>query len=203
MESAQVDSEGNVQLPEQARRMFAQDGNPETVDVIVRRHRAELWRKWERVRPVAPRGRPQPGKAVGREEFEKAAKRFNTFGRELFSRDEALALYLFGYAIECRLKALICEAQRVGSLHKAQYQLERDRGEEFDILGGQGHDLGLLLALANLHILTSNPDFQEAWVGHVNHWTVAWRYSLPKAVRASAAQYFAAFRLIWDELEVL
>ncbi len=75
------------------------------------------------------------------------------------------AIYLCGYALECRLKFCICEVRRTGYL---------EEGEAKEI----GHDLFRLLDTANLRKrLSGNKDLLVAFQGIIGTWSPEMRYS--------------------------
>ena len=75
------------------------------------------------------------------------------------------AIYLCGYALECRLKFCVCEARRVGHLEEAEAKRI-------------GHGLAELLDAANLaKKLAGNRDLWVAFHGIVEKWTTGIRYS--------------------------
>ena len=171
----------------------------EVIEVAQYRWHVGLWRQWERAR----RGRSTREQPAGSATvFHSAANRFERVARELRSErpeDAATYLYLYGYVVECRLKARVCSEYSVGSLLRAQYEAEKQRGEPLEIMGAQGHNLELLLSLANLKGRMRDPGFQENW-NYVLRWTTAWRYALPQEVRSNRDRYARAFEVVADQL---
>ncbi len=77
------------------------------------------------------------------------------------------AMYMAGYAIECRMKAKLLVQHNVGSLD----QLKRKMGVSFYV-----HDLERLgSSLSGWRRVRHNMDFKPAW-DTVRAWKVDWRY---------------------------
>ena len=188
-----------LSLPEPERSLFSID---EDVEVIRYRHHLGVWRAWSRVKS-GPDSSAQD-KARARTTFQDAAVRHWNSALHLWSDGQVqVALYLCEYAVECRLKVLLCDKHGVGSLKRAQYEAEKAEGRELDIMGSRGHDLPLLLGLSGLQGMKGDPEFHEAWAGYVTHWDVSWRYEVPEVVRKSAGQYYDSFCRVWNVLEGL
>ncbi|MBI2300492.1 MAG: hypothetical protein HYU66_16385 [Armatimonadetes bacterium] len=103
-----------------------------------------------------------------------------------------VALYLIGYAIEGRLKYLVCARYGLERLSEAQARLERERGHRLDLLGGQGHHLRLFWDLAGLE-----PDLRDGRVRAdvtdlVNRWSPHWRYRVDSDIWSQRDEFFGA-----------
>jgi hypothetical protein len=196
MNVAHVDPDGRIRLPSVLVSFFSVG---ERVEVTQHRWHLALWRAWRR----RSTGEDEPhGRKVARaSDFEAAAERFRRRYRELQRADVETALYLSGYAVECRLKVMVCRKFGLGDLERAQYELARTSGYEADVTGSKGHDLEVLARAAGVWQAIAGDSAVRAAFRLVNEWSVSWRYATPLDVRRSAGRFFAAVETVMQWLE--
>lgn len=130
---------------------------------------------------------------MGRRDFQgratlwKAGIRRMEDAKELVSRGEAHtmgAMYLAGYAIECRLKAIAMEVSNVYSLE----QLGREWGVENE---REVYHHGLEVWIERLPLAQNfkKSGLYREYATHVNQWKPSWRYS-PEFVDEKKAKLF-------------
>ena len=196
MNLAHIEPDGRIRLPS-ALASFLSVG--ERIEVTQHRWHLALWRAWRRQRAARDEGH---GARIARtSDFDSAARRFHQRFRALRETDSETALYLSGYAVECRLKAMICRKFGLGDLERAQYELARASGREEDITGSQGHDLEVLARAAGVWQGIAGDAVMRAAFRLTNEWTVSWRYSLPSDVKRNRQAYFAAVDTVIHWLE--
>jgi hypothetical protein len=190
-----MEPDGTVRLPEEVQPFFIPG---DRIEVTQHQWHLGLWRGWVRPRRAAVDHVARIGRAS---EFERAANRLYHRAWQLQETDVETALYLSGYGVECRLKVLICQRHHVGGLERAAYEAAKELGQEFDILGSQGHNLEVLLRLTGLQpLLYQEPEIWEAF-NQVNRWSVAWRYEVPPDIKRTAADHFAYLHTLMTWLE--
>jgi hypothetical protein len=150
--------DGRVELPREVRPFFALS---DIIEVTQHKWFVGLWRPWSRGKDARRRaGRTGTSKT----ELGKAADRHHTASGYLRKPAPLSALYLSGYAVECRLKALICQVSGWENLEHAGYELSKRDGREYQLVGDDGHNLELLVDLAELRFeLRSLEDVSNAY----------------------------------------
>lgn len=189
---AKIETGGVIRLPEPLHSYFGAD---DTCEVAQYRDHLALWRRWER----KPRLGEGTTKVVHREAFARAAERHAAASRALLEDWPEVAMYLAGFAVECKLKELVCLGQSTVALDDAARSLSRRSGEDLDLTGSRGHDLALLWHLAGLQADLADAELQREYAV-VNRWQVAWRYGVAEPERRSAATFLNAVDRVLQHL---
>jgi hypothetical protein len=108
------------------------------------------------------------------------------------------AMYIGGYAIECKIKAKSMEIYRCRSL--TELRSKRDLSED------QVFIHGLESLIVNLLPNDVSERFREgsawrAFISQVNHWSPQWRYSQNNPTPEVARNFLDAVDEVWDWLE--
>ena len=184
---------GTVTLPEPQAGFF-QEG--EQIEVAQYRHHVALLKGWDRISEGRGAGLPLRAR---RSMYDAAHKRMEAAVPALEHTQPEMALYLAGYLVELRLKVLVCDQWGVQYLDEAQYRIARVEGTEYDLTGGHGHSLELLLQLAGCQAMLNDHKFSDAW-RCVGEWNTTWRYHVPEGVRKASAHYVNSFRAVAEML---
>ena len=105
------------------------------------------------------------------------------------------AMYLAGYAIECKLKAITMEVERCHTLAQLQSKWKASDAEVY------AHGLE---ALARRLPLYSNFQRSSVWrdfIGSVNRWRPAWRYDPKDYNNGFASEFMDAVKRVYNWLE--
>lgn len=111
------------------------------------------------------------------------------------------AMYLAGYAVECKLKARLLDQHRVVTLAELERVLQRKMRRR---IGLYIHDLnGLGSLLAGWNRLSGFPAFQRCWKVALS-WSVEWRYAREHALVQEARAFLSSIEecLRWIERSV-
>ena len=115
------------------------------------------------------------------------------------------AIYIAGYAIECILKAHIISHSASARTLTEVLRLRRNRGETMpDLTGSDGHNLTLLLAVADLESdMKSDAARARDW-NLCSQWKSTWRYDPEPPPLAFAQQFIEATARLhaWINLRV-
>lgn len=107
------------------------------------------------------------------------------------------AMYLAGYAVECKIKAIAMEVHSCRTLAQLVTALGVDEQNVFD------HWLEALLG----HLPTLKARMQQdkgtwhAFAGRVNSWRVSWRYDPEDHLNGIAADFVDAIEKVYNWLE--
>ncbi|HUS91270.1 MAG TPA: hypothetical protein VM695_05435 [Phycisphaerae bacterium] len=93
------------------------------------------------------------------------------------------AMYLAGYAVECKVKAIAMEIHDCWTLEELAARWRVDEREVFT------HGLECLVRRLPLYERLTRSSVWRAFAGRVNRWRPSWRYS-PRNVDARSAQTF-------------
>ena len=196
MNLAHVDADGRIRLPSALVSFFAVG---ERVEVSQHRWHLALWRPWRKSR--RSRSESNEERITSATDCAKSAERYYHLATELAGRDKQTAMYLAGYAVECRLKSIICAKFGVATLELAEYEYSRQVGEDAQITGSRGHDFETLARAAHLwDSLTADSKAHIAFLA-VNTWSTSWRYGLPVSARKASGEFLEALSQLWTWLD--
>lgn len=102
------------------------------------------------------------------------------------------AMYLLGYAIECRIKAKLLEMYGAHTLSDLERTLSRRRAQEVNL---RTHSIEYLFEFTNARIRLIGPDGNDEYLRafqRCNTWTVTWRYHPQEASEADCQRFFEA-----------
>lgn len=119
-----------------------------------------------------------------------AQKLYNTDGPHL-----RCSMYIAGYAIECKLKAIAMEIHEVWTLSELA---EKQKVSENDIYT---HGLEALASNLPLWYNLQKSDVWWDFVKHVNHWKVSWRYNPNEPTREDAESFMNAIERVYKWLD--
>jgi hypothetical protein len=192
--------DGCVVLPKEVQTFFSPS---EAIEVHQHRWFIGLWRQW---RKPARRTQDADSDRITRAtDCETAAHRYYHLAKRLANdprcRDVQTAMYLSGYAIECRLKSMICARFDVAVLEQAEYEYSKQAGADVQITGAQGHDFSALLRAAQVWdgLASDRAAYTDFLV--INAWSTSWRYGMPDAARKTHREYFGALGRTWEWLD--
>jgi hypothetical protein len=193
---ARVEPDGRVRLPSALASFFSVG---ERIEVTQHRWHLALWRAWRGARVHASDAKRT--RVAVASMFERASRRYHVRSRELRRADTETAMYLSGYALECRLKKMICERYGCASLERAEYEHARGSGQEATLTGAQGHDLQVLATVAGVWPRLQGETEARRSFQIVSAWQVAWRYDVPRQDKAAADAFFTAVDTVMLWLE--
>lgn len=105
-------------------------------------------------------------------------------------------MYLAGYSIECKLKALLMEKYELSTLEDLESRLSKKLKKPVQAFT---HNFEILLDLANLtkrlrHMSPASEDVMVAYRRCVN-WTPSWRYDPDDGTEADCVRFMDAVRV--------
>lgn len=137
----------------------------------------------------------------GRSEQFKASIRRMADARVLFDNQHWRgAMYLVGYAVECRLKAALMERHGVRNLAQLELALSQRQGKEVSLREHRLEVLSDLLGLRELIARGNDPAVFRAYQ-RCNAWTVAWRYNPDEGNEDECRNFFAAVKRYLDFIQ--
>jgi hypothetical protein len=136
-----------------------------------------------------------------------AFKRLRDATKLLDSRDDADwsrrkgphargAMYLAGYAIECKLKAIAMEIHRCRNLRELQLKWGVDESDVFT------HGLEALALRLPMYNRLRRSVVWKQFAGQVNRWRPSWRYDPDDHLNKAASEFVQAVREVYNWLEV-
>lgn len=134
----------------------------------------------------------------GRTEQRKAAIKRKADAWALFEKGEQHfrgAMYLAGYAIECKLKATAMEVFEVDNLKELSDRIGGDVNSVYT------HGLESLVGLMPFESRFRNGDAWKDFSLYVNRWSPAWRYDHRNPSRDEVETYLAAVNNVYRWLE--
>ncbi|HRQ72190.1 MAG TPA: hypothetical protein PLU35_04090 [Phycisphaerales bacterium] len=108
------------------------------------------------------------------------------------------AMYLGGYAIECKVKAIAMERHGCDDLDALRKRLGLSSQQVY------GHRLEALiqrLLPGGVFERLTTGVAADAFRGQVNRWTTEWRYDSSNAPAGQADRFLAAVDVVWNWLE--
>jgi hypothetical protein len=115
---------------------------------------------------------------TGRTQLSKAAVKRRRDAHALLEKQRWRgAMYMAGYALECKLKAQLMERYNCFHLQELEEEIERRTGERPTLISVRAHHLEYLLGFAPdcEARLQQNETMQQCYV-RCNTWSLAWRY---------------------------
>ena len=105
------------------------------------------------------------------------------------------AMYLAGYAIECKLKAIAMEVNRCRTLQELQAKWAVDERDVF------AHGLESLIKRLPVYERFTNSSVWKPFTAQVNRWRPSWRYDPDDYPNGNAAEFVQAVQMVYDWLE--
>lgn len=105
------------------------------------------------------------------------------------------AMYLAGYAIECKAKAIAMEALKCRTLAQLASKLRIDERDVYV------HGLEVLLQRSRQRTKLKNSPVWRDFAGVVNRWRPAWRYDPQDALNSEAKAFLDAVRRVYDWMD--
>jgi len=134
----------------------------------------------------------------GRTDLRKAALKRKADARKLLAGGpEHLrgAMYLGGYAIECKLKAVAMEIYDCDTLRDLAGAWQAKESEVYS------HGLEALIEQLPFRSRFYSSEVSQDFVRHVNHWKPSWRYDPSSATQQQAEQFLDSVDRIFKWLE--
>jgi hypothetical protein len=105
------------------------------------------------------------------------------------------AMYLAGYAIECKLKAIAMEVNRCRNLGELQAKWNASEHNVYT------HGLEALARRLPMYARFRRSEVWREFAGQVNRWRPSWRYDSADSSNESAAMFLEAVRMVYNWLE--
>jgi hypothetical protein len=111
------------------------------------------------------------------------------------------AMYMAGYALECKLKAQLMERYNCFHLQELKEELKRRTGDRPALMSVQAHHLEYLLGFAPDYEarLRQNQAMYQRYV-RCNTWSYAWRYLGDDGIRQEAVSFLECVDLFYQWL---
>jgi hypothetical protein len=104
-------------------------------------------------------------------------------------------MYIAGYAVECKLKAIAMEVNGCANLHELE---QKWSGAERDIYA---HGLESLARRLPLYNRFRDSDVWRDFAGQVNRWRPSWRYDPADHPNRAAAEFIHSIRAVYNWLD--
>lgn len=134
----------------------------------------------------------------GRTDLRKAARKRLGDAKELLQSKEPHgqgAMYLAGYAVECKLKAIAMEIHGCWTLQELAKNWDVDERDVFT------HGLECLIQRLPFHIRFTRSRVWRLFAGQVNRWKPSWRYSPRRIDKKEAGSFIDAVECVLKWLE--
>ncbi|HOC99254.1 MAG TPA: HEPN domain-containing protein [Myxococcota bacterium] len=134
----------------------------------------------------------------GRSELFKVAIKRRADARRLYEGGRphySGAMYLAGYSVECKMKAIVMEIMGVVTLRGLAEKLRMDDGDIYT------HGLDAILELSPLRDQLRRSDVWLDFVSQVNRWRPSWRYDPRERSGAEAKRYLDAVDRVYNWLD--
>ena len=98
------------------------------------------------------------------------------------------AMYLLGYAVECKLKARLMEIHRARTLGELEERLSKRIGTRVQLTGKEGHSIVRLVELTGARTRMD----RETFIAYTMcaHWRVDWRYDPQEGKETECQEFF-------------
>ena len=134
----------------------------------------------------------------GRTEQTKAAIKRKADGKALFAMGKQHylgAMYLAGYAIECKLKAAAMLYYNVDTLKDLSEKMKIDEARLYS------HNLEALMGLTPLDKSIRTGEVWKDFVTQVSRWSPSWRYDSKNPPEEIAAAFLAAVNNVYNWID--
>ncbi len=138
----------------------------------------------------------------GRSEMTQAAAHRLADARVLAEKERWRgAMYVGGYALECKLKAQLMSYYHCYTLEQLEERITKRTGRRPEFMTVRAHNLAYLLGFADCwHRLTQNPDMHHAFL-RCNIWDYQWRYAPDVGNQEDTDAFLGAVGLLYHWIE--